>query len=167
MANSDQLSPRARPLVGLLFLAIGLFIMLVGTGIIEADPKSVHAPPWVITLAGLCFALIGAILLLGVAMPTLDANGNLPEHAPWRWRFLQYLFGLAIFAAMAMVDSWVALGPGERNFTSSISSLGSGRESAANEISGRIAFGLGAALMWICVIAFGVIGAKKLFARKP
>ena len=49
------------------FLAIGVVIMLAGTGVIAMSPKNQQAPPWVLTIAGLIFAL-GGLIVLGMAL---------------------------------------------------------------------------------------------------
>jgi len=42
-------------LFGLPFVSMGAFITLIGLGLIHVDPKTVHAPYWVLTVCGLCF----------------------------------------------------------------------------------------------------------------
>jgi hypothetical protein len=37
----------------------------------------------------------------------------------------------------------------------------------ANNLIGRIVFGIGAVLAWLCVVALAVNGARKLFPRTP
>ena len=78
-------------------------------------------------------------------------------------RVVRYLAMVAIFVSFAAIGSWVAFGPGDRAFTVSVP-FGSG---PASEIVGRVAFGIGAIITWLCTIVVAVIGARKLFPREP
>jgi hypothetical protein len=49
-------------LFGTVFVLAGTGIVLVGTRVFEVDPEGVHAPYWVITAMGVCFALAGLVL---------------------------------------------------------------------------------------------------------
>ena len=48
------------PAIGI--AAIGLFIMLAAAGVIPSDPKSFHAPRWVVGMFGLLFLFAGLVL---------------------------------------------------------------------------------------------------------
>ena len=103
--------------LGVIFAAIGFFIVLVGAGVLP-PPGKANAPMWVVMLAGLCFLLGG----LGVLVPAaitgeVSDNGELPAGAPYWLRQFQYLLVLTIFAAFAMIGSFVAFGPGTRSFS--------------------------------------------------
>jgi hypothetical protein len=163
--SRNDLSPRGRLLFGLAFMAMGGFICLIGLGVLNPDPKGVHAPLWVVTCAGLAFLLAGLTVALGAASPATDSDGALPPSAPLALRMTQYLVGLAIVASLALVGSWVAFGPGERYFTTSVSLPFWSDTRAANEWSGRIAFGIGAVLTWLFFVLVAVQGWKKLFRR--
>ncbi len=73
-------------------------------------------------------------------------------------RAAQYLFGVVLFAAFAMLGSWVAIGGDARYFSGGIPFLGG----ALNVSIARIAFGLGALICWLATIGFAVSGARKL-----
>ena len=49
-------------LFGGVFVAVGTWIILVGTKVVAVNPTSVHAPYWVLTVAGASFALGGFIV---------------------------------------------------------------------------------------------------------
>lgn len=51
---------------GAVFVAAGGLIVLVGTGIMAVDPATVHAPYWVLTVAGTVF-MIGGLLVWRMA----------------------------------------------------------------------------------------------------
>lgn len=86
---------------GGLFLAAGGFIILIGMEVIPVDPSSVHAPMWVITMAGDVF------FMGGVMAPT---NGLIPEYA-------STVLAVIFISMLAAAFSWVAFGPGERQFS--------------------------------------------------
>lgn len=126
-------------------------------------PGKANAPLWVVMLAGFCFLLGG----LGVLVPAavtgeVRSDGELPAGAPYWLRVFQYLLVLAIFAALATMGSFVAFGPGARSFSVS---LPFGSASEGSEIFGRVAFGVGAIITWLCLILVAVSGWRKLVSR--
>jgi hypothetical protein len=60
-------------LFGSAFVAVGTFIVLIGTKILPIDPSTVHAPYWVLTAAGISFAL-GGLMVWGMSGRQLLAN---------------------------------------------------------------------------------------------
>ncbi len=60
------LSVRGALLFGSVFVAAGTMIVLVGSRILPVDPTSVHAPWWVLTVAGVSFAG-GGVVVWGMA----------------------------------------------------------------------------------------------------
>jgi hypothetical protein len=143
--------------------AMGLAIIFMAVGMLPGAEASPEAPPWVGVCAGGVFVLCAAALVIGFAVAGgLGPSGDLPSGTPFALRLAQYLIGLSIVASMAAIASWVAFGPGPRTFTSSgtISSA-----SSVSPIMGRVAFGIGALLCWLCLVAFGVAGLRRL--RSP
>lgn len=59
--------------VGIPFMAVGIFIGLIGAKVIEVDPSTVHAPYWVLIVFGICFALAG-FGILGTSLKQFAAN---------------------------------------------------------------------------------------------
>ena len=117
-------------LMGLAFVAAGAYPLAIGIGLVAPRPGSVHAPMWVVALAGGCFVLVGAILLL----PQQDAR-------------LRGLVGGLLVTVMALIFDWVAFGPGERHFGGGFSFGGVATRGSWDETSGRTAFGVAAVLM--------------------
>jgi hypothetical protein len=74
---------------------------------------------------------------------------------------VQYLIGVAIFASFGAIGSWIAFGPGERAFSGSFFFL----SGEANAAVGRIAFGIGAVIVWICTIGLAVLGTRRFLGR--
>jgi len=160
--KQQQPTRREAIVIGAIAAAFGLFFVLVSLGIVPLQGKA-KAPMWVVALAGLCFLLGGLAVLVPAAVTgVVRADGELPEGSPQWLRLVQYLFGLAIFASFAAIGSWVAFGPGVRSFGSNLPLLSS---SGANEMIGRIAFGIGAVITWLCLIAFARYGWRKLVRR--
>lgn len=164
MNRTTDLSPQGRLLFGGILMLAGLPLVLVGLGILQPDPKSLHAPLWVAACAGFAFMAAGATVALG-AVSKAEHDGSLTAEAPLFLRMLQYGLGLSVVTGLALVGTWVAFGPGERNFKSSISLLGMSQSVAASEMIGRALFGVGAVLAWLFLIAVARQGWRKLFTR--
>ncbi len=117
-------------LFGLIFVATGTGIGLVGLRVISVDPSSVHAPYWVIAVCGLCFAG-GGLAVWGMAVTQFrderrrrDAMRRyagaeaLADHAwdvrgftPPRWgRAVKSVMGAAFFTVFISVFNWWAWG---------------------------------------------------------
>jgi hypothetical protein len=106
---------------GFVFVASGTFIVLVGSRVIPVDPKSVHAPWWVLSVAGLIFVL-GGVMVWGMAARQYrserrqrDArrHSNEPALADYPWdargfvasRWGRALKGLATAAGLTLFMS--------------------------------------------------------------
>jgi hypothetical protein len=160
----DQKPPSRGTTIGLgaIAAALGLYIVLLGFGVLP-PPGEANAPMWVVMLAGLCFLLGGLGVLLPAAVTAeVRDDGELPAGAPYWLRVFQYLLVLILFAAFATIGSFVAFGPGTRSFSVS---LPFGSTSGGSEIVGRVAFGVGAVITWLCLILVAVSGWRKLVGR--
>ncbi len=105
---------------------VGLFIIAIS---IWGDDAGFHAPRWVVGAAG------GTFLLAGLAIFGQD---------------LPYFSGLIralLLTAFGAVFTWVSFGPGEREFSSSVSIPFLTFTRSASELSGRICFAPGALLL--------------------
>jgi hypothetical protein len=106
----------------------------------------------------LCFA--SGAFALQMFRPA-DRTGGLAADAPPWMRTAQYLLMLAIFICFGLIGSWIAFGPGVRRFSGSLPFA----DAQAGSLTGRVMFGLGAVLIWLCVGGMVVAGARKLFGR--
>jgi hypothetical protein len=160
MSARQPATPQEARWIGAIAAAIGLYFMLVGLGLlpVPGGPRNLHAPLWVVLLAGLVFFLGGAAVLLQ-SLGRANAHGELPPDAPHWMRVVQYLMGVTIFASFALVGSWIAIGGEARQFSGSVPFLGGGASMA------RIVFGIGAAICWLATIGVEVSGARKLLGR--
>jgi hypothetical protein len=145
--------------IGAVVAAIGLYFVLVSLGLVP-PPGKAHAPMWVVTLCGLCFLLGGLALLLPAAVTgEMRSDGELPAGAPHWLRVLQYVLGMTIFACFALIGSWIAFGPGVRSFSVSAPFFST---NDGSEMLGRTVFGIGAIIIWLCLIGLAIKGWRKL-----
>ncbi len=120
-------------LFGSLFVAAGILIILVGTKTLAVNPASVHAPYWVLTVAGASFAM-GGLVLWGMAGRHFAADRrrvraareypNEPALADYRWhperfevsgwkgaaRAVGFALGLSVF--LSIFNWWAFWGNG-------------------------------------------------------
>lgn len=162
MVEKTTASPKEMLGIGCIAAVAGSYFLLIGAGVlpVPGGPKNLHGPLWIVLCAGLAFFLGGAAVVLQV-LGRANAQGELPAQAPFWMRAAQYLIGVAIFASLAAIGSWIAFGPGERSFSGSFGSF----EGNVGAAIGRSAFGIGAIIAWLATIAFAVSGARKLFGR--
>lgn len=67
-------SPRGTFLCGLLAAAMGVFILLMGLGVVPVDPRTVHAPMWIASAAA-ALASIGSWVVFGPGSRTCSGTG--------------------------------------------------------------------------------------------
>lgn len=144
---------------GILALPFGLYLMLIGAGILAlpGDPRSLHAPLWVVLLAGLVFFIAGCATLLQT-LGGAGESGELPPGSPQWLRIVQYFAGVALFASFALIGSWAAVSdePVKLSGGFSLPAI------TSDSWTGRIAFGIGAVIAWLCTCIFAVTGWRKL-----
>jgi hypothetical protein len=156
MTNPTRPFSRIALVGGLLAAGWGLVLVLIGLGVIPVDPRSVNGPIWLMSAAGLAFMLAGISTAVGT-IHGVSETGDLPKNTGWWMRLFYYVAGLLIVGALASMGTWVAFGSGARGFS------GSGMAMVPSETVGRIVFGFGAVLAWLCTIALAVSGGRKLF----
>ncbi|MCX7146713.1 MAG: hypothetical protein NT042_11045 [Sulfuritalea sp.] len=104
MNPPQQLTPRAALLVGLVFVASGMFPMLAAFDIGPLRQEDINGPPWLGFAAGGVFTAAGLAVMAGP-----------------RSSLATSLFGLLSLAGLAMLGNWIAFGAGERACSGSIS----------------------------------------------
>ncbi len=128
-------------IIALLTIGIGGFIMLHSLGVFGAVTSTKDAPVWLGVAIGFVFFAGGCSVILKAIFGDIDSSGgDLPPQAPAAARFLYGALGFAIVAGLGALFSWVAFGPGERQFSGSGAFLGA--------FVGRAMFGLAAVLTW-------------------
>ena len=145
---------------GVLMGSAGLLFVLMSIGVLPPLGPT-YGPSWIIFCAGLVFVVGAALLALRAAAGDPARDGELPPDAPRALHLAYYLLVLTIFVSMALIGSWVAFGPGERTFTTS----GSFGDGSVGEGPGRVMFGIGAVIMWLCTLWMAIDGARRLARR--
>ncbi len=149
--------------VGAIAAAAGGYFILVSLGV--APPpgeKNPHDPLWLVFCAGLAFLLGGVAVVIRACAGDRALEGKLPPNAPRWMHVIQYLLVMAIIVCFAAIGSWIAFGPGPRSFNISLPFF---EMRGGGATIGRTAFGIGAVIMWLCLIGFAIKGARKLFGR--
>lgn len=160
MTEPTSATPRATKFYAAVAAAVGLYFIAVGARLlpIPGGPSNLHSPLWVLLCAGFVFFLAGAALVIQ-SLSASSATGELPADAP-RWlRILQYVIAVAIFCCFGTIASWIAFGPGERQFSGTVMTGNAAIDAAV----GRTAFGVGAVIIWLCTAAVIASGIRKLF----
>jgi hypothetical protein len=145
--------------MGLVFMGVGGLIMFAAADWIYIDPKSLHAPRWVLGAVGFMFFLAGLMVIAqGIAGPGA-------EQVPL-FQWLQFILVFGMMAAFAVVFTWVGLGPGEREFQGStsigpISIIGN-----TNQFIGRCMFGGFGVLTGIGTLVYAFNRVVRLFGIK-
>lgn len=161
MSEPTPATPRQMLIYSAIAAAIGVYFGLVGLRLlpIPGGSANLHAQLWLVFCIGLAFILAGAALFIQ-AVGHANAAGELPAAAPQWMRIAQFLAALTIFVLLGAIGSWVALGPGEREFSGSVAVGGH-----AGGVVGRIVFGLGTVIIWLSALALGVHGFRKFVRR--
>jgi len=157
--ETTDITPRGAIVLGLVLVACGVAPILGALEIIPY-PMICGTFVWVGIAVGGVFILGGAALINGYVF---GGGKNFEAEAVPLVRTIQNVLGFAILAAFAAIGGWIGFGPGERNFSSSISVPFWHSEGRGNVSVGRAVFGLGAiicAAMAIAV-AFGSLRKRK------
>jgi hypothetical protein len=96
-----------------------------------------------------------AVVIQTIAGVTGDSA---PSAVPVRVRFTMTALALTITVCLASIGLWVAFGSGPRHFTSNLPFLGD----RVGELIGRAAFGFGALLICLVLIAIAISGVLRL-----
>lgn len=136
----------------------GLACVLIGFELIPVPGgrANLHGPLWLAILIGVILVLAGTSCLVQGA-GRADTNARLPDGAPLWMRVTLELIGVALFAAFALLGTWIAVAGESRYFSGGIPLLGGGNISLA-----RIMFGFGALVCWLAAIAYGVQSVRKI-----
>lgn len=129
--------------------------MLVALDVIPSPEENFHAPRWVVLIAGLCFFAAGSFVSLS------DPRLEVLQEESW-FRLIVTAFQAVVPLSLVFLLNWVAFGPGDRQFSSSIS-LPFIRIFTENssQIMGRCAFGTAAVLTDLVLVVFAVNAILK------
>jgi hypothetical protein len=142
MNQPQHLTPRAAMLIGLVFVASGVFPMLAAFDVGPLRQDDINGPPWLGFVAGGIFTAAGLSIMAGTRS-SRAAN----------------LFGLLSLAGLAMIGNWIAFGAGERACSGSISLPLMWCESDFSGLGCRIPFGLGALITdaFLCYMMVSIL----------
>jgi hypothetical protein len=113
------------------------------------------APDWIGFLIAAMFIAAGAMAIVN-SFEGADPSGELSSTAPRTLRTIYKLTGTLIALALAVLITWVSIGPGERHFTGT----GSFGPFGVGDMFGRMVFGIGALMAW-CIIGAMAMRAMK------
>ena len=120
-------------------IVLGLFIIAVGVlpiWMVYRGLGELYAPKWVVVSAGLMF------ISAGIAVGSMDTLFNPLREKVW-FASIQLLAVISIPLILLLVLNWVSFGPGEREFSVSISiPFVSAYFENANQLLGRIFFAI-------------------------
>jgi hypothetical protein len=121
-------------------------------------PLTPGTPMWVGIAAGAIFILAGAAVINGYVF---GGGEHFETRATPAVRRVQNIFGFTILATFAAIGGWIAVGEGERNFSSSISLPFWESEGRGNDSVGRVVFGFGAMICAAMAVAVLFGGFRK------
>lgn len=158
------MSPRLAVVAGLAFIAMGVYTVLGGMGVVAVRMSpDLQGSEWVVVCAGVIIVLLGLALIFSFAAQSAGSAAGEPAFTV---RLISYLLGFGIVGLFTVVFTWIAAGPGPRNFSSAISTPLMTQRTTRDEISGRVIFGASAALCWIFFISSGISGARQLMRSR-
>ena len=163
MGTQDNTSPAQMTSIGIGLAIAGLYGVLIGLEVlpVPGGRDNLHGPLWLATLIG-GLVLLAAASCLIQAFGRANAQAELPADAPLWLRGAQYLIGVVMFGAFAVLGTWVAYASDPRYMSGGVPFLG-----AWNVWLARVMFGFGAVICWLATLGFAVQGARKLFRRDP
>jgi hypothetical protein len=123
---------------------VGISILAIS---IWADDAGFHAPRWVVGASGAVFLLTGFMIVT--------------QHRPMLGGFFRAL----MLTAFGAVFAWVSFGPGEREFTSTVSIPFISLTRGSSDLGGRICFAPGALLICGLALYSWFLLARDLFLR--
>jgi len=164
MPQQSQLNPRSAVTFGLVCVAVSVLPILGGLGVIDMK-LTPGTPRWVGVGAGCTFLLAGITLIVDGTSGAIGPDGQLSNDAPAWLHVFQSLMGLGIVGTMGAIASWIAFGPGERHFSTTISLPFGWWHPPSGETTGRWAFGIAAVLIWCIIAGVIVVSIRRLIVR--
>jgi hypothetical protein len=159
--SSRQASPHEVAGIGIALSIAGLYFML-GSGGLLPMPEA-NGPAFIVFAAGAAFLFAGLLCFIRARSGMTGRQTDLPEGSPAWLKLSHQMLAIGVFGAFATIGTWIAIGSGPRAFTVSTQF---GSMQTTGDMFGRTVFGLGAVIVWICVIALTVSTVRKLFDRR-
>ena len=150
----------ARLWLGSLVMAVGGAVILVSADIISADDSSFNAPRWIVGLAGGLFLFAGAMVFIQDQRFSYFRDTNI-------YRVIRFVNVGLLLTIFGVIPTWLAFGPGERQFSGGISIPFISISSDQGELSGRFVFGCGAIIMDLAAVGYWISGIRRLISTRP
>lgn len=145
--------------MGLIAMVAGGFIILISADIIPTDDSSFQAPRWIAGMAGVAFFTTGIILFFRDQRFEFFRDTLI-------FRFIQFILIGVLLTAFGIIPTWIALGPGEREFSGGISIPFISVATEQGDLSGRIIFGCGALITDTIAIIYWISGFRRLLINR-
>ena len=156
--GETQLTPRGATMMGCVFLGVGLLTIWAGL-----RSPAAGVPSWVPLFAGLFFmAGGGAVIVNFGAEGRLGPDGQLSPGTPLFVRVANVALGLAIVGLLGAIFAWIGFGPGERNFSMTVSTPFSRTPVEDNATFGRAIFGGFAVLLLVVFVTGALKGFRDI-----
>jgi hypothetical protein len=156
--KQNQMSSKMALIIGLLFILSGLFVLLMGLGVIPVKKTQTEVPDLILDFAGLLFVFGGAAVINGK-----NFNSEIDiQKTSLKVKIIQYLLGVGMLLMFLMILGWVVFVPGERHFGGDLLFL----SDKSNEIVGRVIFGIGFFMMLFMLI-YGTISIIRDIKNNP
>ena len=163
-SSQTKLTPRSAIVFGLVCVAASALPILGGLRVIDLKPAP-DTPQWLGVVAGGAFLLAGITLIVDGASGAIGSDGQLATDAPGWLHVFQSLMGLGIVGTMGAIATWIAFGPGERHFSTTISLPFGWWHPSNSDATGRWGFGIAAVVIW-CIIASVIVASiRRLIVR--
>jgi hypothetical protein len=156
MQQTSNPSSKATIFCGLIAAALGVFYLALSIGLFPTTAQhSNQEPGWLGAAFGLTFLLGGsAVVIQAIFGDGKTSSQGLPNAAPyWIQRFYKLLC-LGIVISIGAITTWVAFGPGRRSLSGSGAIFG--------ETAGRVAFGIGAIMIWTVLAAIVFAAVRRM-----
>ena len=160
--ESDQLSPRAATFMGCVFIGVGLLTIWAGL----RDGGSNDVPSWVPVCAGLFFMAGGGAVILNFGTEgRTGRDGQLLPNTPFVIRLGNLALTLTVVGLLGAIFAWIGFGPGERHFSTAVSTPFSRTPIDNDETLGRSVFG-GFSVLLVLVFVSGLIKGLRTIRGK-
>ncbi len=160
----SQIEPAPKPrrpinlTVSILFILMGSMVVAIAMGFLGTDRSGVNAPPWVLTIFGSIFVLVG--------IWTMIQNLIGSDHPMEGWRgWINFGFALLLMTGISVICLWMAFGAGERLFVQEMRSGFSPPAKSAGVTLGRIFFGFFGVLMSLATIYYAIRQPRSILRR--
>lgn len=146
-----------------IFILFGAFMTLLSFGFFKSFQPQIDPPQWSMLFSGAAFLFFGlTVLHSNIRNIKFDAQGKEQPRTPLRDQIIHRVLIIGILASMTFISGWVVFDPGERHFKTSVSFLNIIKSNQANDISGRVFFGICFIIMTIILISAIFQTAKKI-----